>query len=569
MKFYRTRDVSYSDTLATWGMARVLEEAYGGAGKARVRIRSEGGCFLLEVEGFELSPGHPAPLYPYVKVDAGKEAPAGAFDYEEQKKREREFQELQGNRPRGVAADSLDPDTRARIEAARPHRDLPLFKAMRALKGLDGWNSVHMALRSHLKELAWADVVAALDAWAPEGAGRRRRVSARPWTELVSALSMFNPECMKGTNRLKPDGVRLENQKSTLLDEWLKYVGFYSFATAQVGKDFTRIVVVCPQDVDLSSAQQILERFRARPLALFPIKGEIFAVLQYTQTLLEHFEAVAAAGSIWEGLLGRRPRDVVAGLQVAFFESMGKSSAVTRLSFLSLPGWFPVSSRQDAEAFLSILEEHKGCVATLDERHSDEVGLLHRYREFLSSEDLWLLLDFLVDFGSHVLRKMDRRPRQFTIPNVERQVLGMKADLEPVVTHDGFRNVARAIRKATVSEQYWKSKNRQVYEVHYGLFQELKRKCRFRDEFVAALSGFIQEYNAETARAQETGRTAGRPRPRVTTEDLDGVIQLIDRHGSELVGMLLLAYGSARESQEAEEAPALDETKSVPATLEA
>ncbi|NLW16859.1 MAG: hypothetical protein GX033_04300 [Firmicutes bacterium] len=127
----------------------------------------------------------------------------------------------------------------------------------------------------------------------------------------------------------------------------------------------------------------------------------------------------------------------------------------------------------------------------------------------------------------------------------------MSYQLRSVIDNSGFQNIAAAIRRSTVSAQYRKAiSGKQVFEFKYGLAQEWKQKMRFKDKFVAALADFVQQYNNENARHVEQDKET---RPRITTRDLDQVIDLIEQYGSELVGMLLLAYGYAKESKEEEE----------------
>lgn len=84
--------------------------------------------------------------------------------------------------------------------------------------------------------------------------------------------------------------------------------------------------------------------------------------------------------------------------------------------------------------------------------------------------------------------------------------------------------------------------------MRYGLGQELARKARYRQEFIAALSDFLHKYNAENAQVMAT-----RPKPyrrAIQTSDIDEIVQLIDEYGSETVANMLIAYGYARASRD-------------------
>ena len=81
--------------------------------------------------------------------------------------------------------------------------------------------------------------------------------------------------------------------------------------------------------------------------------------------------------------------------------------------------------------------------------------------------------------------------------------------------------------------------------------QDWKRVVEQPDKLVAAISDFVQQYNAENARHAEESRER---RSNVTTKDLDNVLDLIKNHDPYLVGMLLLAYGYARDVKEKDQA---------------
>lgn len=139
--------------------------------------------------------------------------------------------------------------------------------------------------------------------------------------------------------------------------------------------------------------------------------------------------------------------------------------------------------------------------------------------------------------------------------------MSLNRNYKDIVEDPGFRAVAGAIRQSTVTEQYHKSKGNQVFEIEYGLFQDFKRKARFPEQFVGALSEFVNSYNAQNARREEQLKgKGGRRRSRLTVSDLDRVIELIDKHGSESVAMLLIAYGSARDPRAPDEAAEITAT---------
>ncbi len=136
-----------------------------------------------------------------------------------------------------------------------------------------------------------------------------------------------------------------------------------------------------------------------------------------------------------------------------------------------------------------------------------------------------------------------------------------------IVIAPGFRSLAYCIREATINIQFGKGekkeeKNEQrrqraaLYEVRYGLSQDLLRAAKDDGSFIEALSEFVQSYCAENARVFERlraqSRDGGAPasllRRRPSEDDLAEVVGLVQSHGAGIVCRLLLAFGYARRS---------------------
>lgn len=120
--------------------------------------------------------------------------------------------------------------------------------------------------------------------------------------------------------------------------------------------------------------------------------------------------------------------------------------------------------------------------------------------------------------------------------------------LYAILEREGFHNIAYAIRQSTVTAQYRKKQGDRKYNVRYGLGQELARKARYADDFIAALSEFLHQYNAENAQVMET--RSGPYRRSIKTSDINEIIELIDEFGAETIAKLLIAYGYARTPRE-------------------
>lgn len=138
-------------------------------------------------------------------------------------------------------------------------------------------------------------------------------------------------------------------------------------------------------------------------------------------------------------------------------------------------------------------------------------------------------------------------------------------NLSEIVRNSGFRALATAIRLSTVSPQYRQrmGDGGSLYDVRYGLGQDLVRHSVDKQKFAAKLSEFVQSYNAENARVYE--RRKEQRRRNIEVSELDEVFRLVDAYGAGLVGRLLVAYGYARDPREPD-VPQQDSPEAQPAS---
>jgi hypothetical protein len=393
--------------------------------------------------------------------------------------------------------------------------------------------------------------------WAP---ARAELIEAGGSETLGQVL---NPNAGKGTNRQKPDGPSRNNLTGPLLGEMLKYAGLYSHAYARSvkrsdTKSDVEMMVPVPDEIPLRAAEEVMAQLRAAPrVGGGPgVQLDVLAVLEYARLLAQHHRAAAINVLLRRGRVNR----LVSGMQVAYFQDLGGGKPVTAIYLLGLPGFFDLRTPPDVDAYLDVVAEHAERIRSLDPSRSDHVSPLLQYRDFLSSGTFRTFLEFMVTFGELVLKSSSerqhfRRLRALESANIDRLVEGEAAmKLGDVVSDPGFRNVARAIRRSTVGELYWKEeKNDQRYEVRYGLGQELRRLAPKPTRFLAAIASFAHSYNEENAkvRARERELPAHRRRADITDADLDSVVRLVsEANDPESAALLLVGYGYARETRD-------------------
>lgn len=381
--------------------------------------------------------------------------------------------------------------------------------------------------------------------------------------KAATASQLFNPAQGKGTNYPKAEWRAPGNLKGFWMLEWLKAVGLFHGG-------FTRIVanpsdprnakdrktyVLCPLHLDWGEHQEVLKHFRPAMVgSATAIKLDILAALRYTDAFLKHYEEAKAEDQALE-LFGQRPSDLVSGMQMAFYKSLGQSPAVLNIATLNLPRWVAPRAPEMLSEFQEALAEHLQIVRTLDETRGEQFALLAHYRDFLSGDDFTSFFAFTTAYSGFVMQQYDRRKyvRPFTTNTLE--VLFMNSDkpvYSEIVQNEGFRAIAYAIRHSTVVPQARKGKgNRPAVDIRYGLGQQLARKAAYPADFLVEIAEFIHLYNAENAQLREKGRNPFRKN--VTTADIEALTELVDRFGSKVVCQMLVAYGYAREPYEREE----------------
>ncbi len=560
---------TFADTLTAFGLARVLADLLERQEPSRgnVLITDRGSYFHLTcspplehatVETLAVARISPIPAIRTEKNAASLPEDIPALDYAADRERVNLYYAA-----RKAGAENLPPlPSYWEIERAINPGALSGYNRM----VVDWWRLE--ALQSAALELLLAlhsatpnDYAAALAGWKQLGAPKDIKAE-------TTCLQLYNPDQGKGQNKSKADGLSIGNIPNFWLVEWLKAVGFYEAAltrTVRGAKD-RKTFVLAPRELALSTSGAVMSDFRASMSAETSTKFDILAALRYTQRLLEH--AQREESLVLRLLRRQSPKHIVAGFDTAFYKDLGNAAATMNMSFIALPGWVQVTSRDDLNVYTDpdrgVLTELEKVARQFDESHSDAFTLLQHLRDFISGDDLAAFFRFTNAFAGYYIsqREQNRYAYPLSTEFIERLIMSTEKPLSRILETPGFQNIAYAIRQSTVTAQYRKKQGDRKYDVRYGLGQELARKARYPEAFIAALSDFLHKYNAENAQVMET-----RPKPyrrSVKTSDIDDIIWLIDEYGSETVANLLIAYGYARvprdEDESTEQAENQEET---------
>lgn len=572
---------TFADDLLAAGVVRLLSELYAQhlARDPGLNQIDHGNYFEIEANApldlaqVETATAFFAPAR-YVRTRSNRDAipEYGAVDFESEKERRSLFFEalkIQPNTVKRAYAVGDDAPAFATLPPP-PSRDYDLLRALNTPTTLVGYNNLvgqWMALEEVnaigpvcrlLCDLFGGgtdaqyrpnDLNAARDAW-------KKLTKAHPGLsgDDATASQLVNPAQGKGINRPLPNSAAPGNLKNFWLLEWLKLVGLWEIGLTRGLKDSSDRKTYVPAigAMALRTREKVDDRFRrTMPFQETPVLSDILTILRYTRAFLYHTEqSQNTATPLIQTSRSRgrlRPVDFLRGFHVAFYKDLGNAAAIMNIAFLNLPGWVAIENAEEAQILTNVLEEHEGIVRQFAENKGDQLELLQLYRDFIVADHLAPFFDFTTAYSSYLMREGEKAtypPRKFTTENLRRLLVSTQSNLREILDAPGFRNIAYAIRQSTVTAQYRKSQNDRRYDVRYGLGRDLVRRAQYPDEFIAALSDFLHNYNAENAQVMET--RPGPYRRSVQTSDIEEIVFLIDQHGSDLIAKLLVAYGYAR-----------------------
>jgi hypothetical protein len=576
------RTGTFADVFVAYGLATLLDSVLANfvEGDRWVRIRDIGPYYAVELshplrkEWVDKAPFQA--LVPYLKNDATdpqviQSIPSNrVVDYEVERDRVQRY--------RQAIKQGATTETLAQYE---PHPDFEVWDWVRSEK-LDYQKRGGKYVRCPYNDLVWRwqnlapyfpenlrhilimcatpqmDEEAVRKAWC----GRMKKLGVGVKDDgKTTLIQLFNPSQGKGQNFPKPflsstyirsGGINLDG---FWLLEYLKAVGMYHCAVPRrvQGTDDRKTYALAPVNMRLGANDNVLADFQETLWNDTAVKMDILAALRYTRCFL-HWCEESRGQDLMAELLGQGPENFVAGMYVAYYKNLGQASAVMNLSFIELPRWMRVETPSDVTLYKEVIEEHENIISSIDEEKGG-YDLLVYYRDFLSGGRWEAFFDFTAAYGPFLMRELDREHywvKPFTIENLRRLIMKSNEPLMPILESPGFRNIAEAIRRSTIIPQY-RGRGESEYDIRYGLGQELKRKALYNHEFIAALSEFMQSYNAENARVYE--KTGKQYRKNILTSDIEDVVRLVDKYGATTVGNLLIAFGYARETKEEEEEP--------------
>lgn len=559
---------THADIFAAVGLADLLASFPNGSS---IRLFENGASFDVQLseplDKDNLRRIPQVPGYPFLKTNEKVKVPAGAMDpvdYKAEKARaDRRKQAFGQKGKKGQKA--VDVETQQLMQQEQLRDDWRLLQVLNTLQGDETSNKVHEIIVRRKPEQFHKELGLALMALSDQNA------SGLDWK--VSTVQLFTPIAAKGYSRLKPDSTdrndKTKEQWAHPFMEWLKYRGYFRVACPFFqGPKAEHIRLLCPipHDISFRALELVARKLRSAGVHGGPPKMDALAVLKLAELLVRHSEEYHNPDAeVFPGLslTGQSPAEAISGVMVTNYQSLGNAKAVSAMSTIALPGWFPIASKRDAELWLGILDEHQRVIRGLQDNRSDEIGLLVTYRRFLEKRGeaaICSLVEFMEHYGPFLIRAREqrRKVRSFRTDYFRRIVMGTAPKLVEVLSDSGFQAIATAVRKSTVSAQAQKAMGRSDYrEIRYDLLHDLRRKRSLPGvtPLIEVVSDFISKYNAENARRREMRKPAPR---NITTDEFSAFTALVEMHGASTVGALLCAYGSCREPHDEDAAGPLE-----------
>lgn len=379
--------------------------------------------------------------------------------------------------------------------------------------------------------------------------------------EKVTALQIFNPTQGKGLNSKKANNVEGGNLASRWITETMKISGALSDMVCQLVKVGARsfdLKIFVPEYKQLNFAKKfvLIPKFKKYAKGNTPIKIDVLYILLLTKLLIENTEYSGRR---------RKIKDIVSGLHSVYQKSMGRKRAVVNIGFIQIPNFIEIGSKEDVQEWREFLDNQMIIIGGMKEERDATSGLL-MYRNFISASSIDEFFKFSYWYAEYLMSQLSKqkKPKTFTINTLNKLYISMdkqEINLKSIIENDGFKAVAEAIRKSTVSLQYT-SKERRKYEIRYGVAQALQTKSKTKADLAEYIGDFISLYNAETSRKAEKDNRAFRKN--VREDKLSLFYELLDNYPSKLVGALLASYGFAlpnRDSSTDDEYNIVEETE--------
>lgn len=404
-----------------------------------------------------------------------------------------------------------------------------------------------------------------------------------------SNAQIINPNHGQGVNKTKSNGLNRNNPPSFWINELMKICGALECncmicQPISVGSKYDlKVYVPEVMQSDTNWIRFFIMDFKSNLKSNTPIRIDILNVLHLIRKFIE--KKPEYVGEI---------HNTIKGLHSVYQKQLSadktKPKTVLNISFISVPKFISIQDQEEAYNWLDIINEQIKIIANIGRKKGkvtedgEIIQGLMLYRTFISASDIYCFFDFVYWYAQYISSQLSKNEftQPFSIETLNQFYKCMDTNelkLSEIISNDGFKAVANAIRESTITLQtiaslkkQGKAKDYQIdklslYSIRYGIAQALQSKSKSHEELAEFIGEFIAFYNAETAGKSETkGKSY---RANVREDELLSFYTLLENaKSSKLVGALLASYGFALKAKDTSNQENSEEFESDPETEE-
>jgi len=568
------RSGTYAETLEAFGLMNLIYEIFerNSISFFKITVEDKGAYFSVqsnkEITNDLIKRLGYFPILKFIIKDSSTEIPqdisqSDCYDYPAQKaiqdEYKKDFENIEKNKE--LAQEQKKNAKKALNEKKKTEfgqKVDPQFDVYREIKKNPYASFTKLFGNFHQNQEQFHEILGEILSYYSQGSIKKR--SFKLIDENPTAQQLFNPSQGKGLNKTKANNASMGNLKSNWISETMKISGALSIMTAQyikVGTSYDlKIYVPEFNNTSVTKGKELLTEFKRHLKSTSPIKLDIFNILD----LIVKF--IQCTPQYNKG----KVRNTIRGFHSVYQKDLGQNWAVANISFINTPDFVEYRTKEEGKEWIAILESQKESISGIEEL-GDAIKGLQAYREFLGSTGHSALESFSKFshwYAGYLMQALDRE-KYYVKPFKEETLTKFYAYMEPnlkeIINNEGFKAVANAIRKSTVSLQYT-PKGQRKFEIRYGLSQQLQNKSKSKEDLATFIGDFATTYNAETGRYVEKIKSKSKdeetnviPRANIKDAELDKFYELLNENPPRLIGALLASYGFALTAKEAPDKP--------------
>ncbi len=563
---------TYTDTIEAFGLANLLNEIQNRAELSRPKLWIEDkGLYLERISEPEIQIEHINrltyfPFFQYAIRDVSETFEENYFDYPKQRELKKERQELTQKAYKEFAGKDKALQLKARLSVIERIYDeekyispqLDVYSQVITPNNFVGFDKLYRNISSN-KE-AFSEILKAILDYYSDREVELKTKNLDSFDDSVTALQLYNPTTGKGLNKGKASGASAGPVKLNWISEIMKISGALTNMLCQlvkVGSSYDMKVFVANfKKAEYSKQKQIALAFKKNIKGNTPLKVDILNLLIINEQLIENTGEYK----------GFKAKNILTGLHSTYQKDLGQNKAVVNIAELKTPDFIEFNTEGEAKDWVEFLKEQINIIGSIEELGDATQGLI-AYRTFLTSSHFQSWAKFIFWYSDHIMSRFSKN--KYAIPFKEtslnkffKNMTMNDFKISEIISNDGFRKVAYAIRKSTVTLQYT-PKDQRKFEIRYGLAQTLQSKSKSLKDLAEFVGEFIATFNAETARYAEKSGTV--LRANIRENELSQFYGLLDKYPSKVVGALLASYGFALTEKDVsktsmEEIPTINES---------